>query len=686
MHARPRSVRMLVTPLLMALAVLGVVGAAPAAAGWLGATDLAPANDINHSVAPPAIAVARDSTAFAAYNHWDGANNRIAVLQRSPGGAFGAVRDLSPAGENSFSPALAVDRQGNATIAWLQAVPSASVIKARFHPAGGDWGATQTLSAPGIFNGPAIAVGDNGAAVVAWGRTTASPTVQVEAAIRPAGSPTFGAALPASPNAGTGLCQSPHVAMDAAGDVAAIWTRRTSNAGDYHVESATKPAGAAAFSASEPRSGTNGNSPCNSDIQMTPGGRVTAVWDFNDNANPGLTFVSYADRGTPFATGSFGPAALLSPNGVNSGQPHLALDEAGNAAATWLSGGTLQSAVRTGTGGWTAPKPLSGLTSINGSGHAIADSPNGDALVAWVGASNGSDAIFSARRRGTDEFGEITPVATLPPASTTDSFSFPAIALDDQGNGFAVWQHSVGSGGGTTDTAQIAAYDAAAPAITSASVPATGTAGQAVAMSAAASDRMSGVALHFDFGDGGGADGGSVSHTYGAAGAYTVTVLATDAAGNQSSTTRSIQVAAAPAAGGSTGGSSTGGGATGPRGPQRVAAVSALSYDRLSNGNTRLRALVLDRLSGPETVQLSCVGKKRGCLKKANHTTKKHGRKLVLTKYVKGMTLRPKAQIVIKVSRPGFVSRIFRYTMVKRKDPKKATRCLTPGQKKSVAC
>jgi len=47
-----------------------------------------------------------------------------------------------------------------------------------------------------------------------------------------------------------------------------------------------------------------------------------------------------------------------------------------------------------------------------------------------------------------------------------------------------------------------------------------------VAMSAAATDRMSGPSFHFDFGDGSGADGGAVSHIYAAAGTYTVTVSA----------------------------------------------------------------------------------------------------------------------------------------------------------------
>jgi hypothetical protein len=56
------------------------------------------------------------------------------------------------------------------------------------------------------------------------------------------------------------------------------------------------------------------------------------------------------------------------------------------------------------------------------------------------------------------------------------------------------------------------------------------------------------------------------------------------------------------------------------------------------------------------------------------------------TKDVKGVTLRPKAVLTIIVGRPGYISRVFTYTMVNRRDPKKATRCLMPGAKKTQAC
>ena len=655
--------RTIAIALVFALAVL----VSPASAEWMPPTDVAPANPANKPVGAPSVAMARDGTTFVAFLRYDGANLRTAVAMQSPGGGFGPVRDLSPAGQDASSPAVAVDRQGNATLVWIQA--PAFNLQARFRPAGGDWGDSAPLSAGPNFAGPSLAVGDNGGAVAAWWTNTGG--AHVEASVRLPGSQTFVGPLTVSV-VGSSSCQSPHVAIDAAGDVVAIWTRRT-DAGSYLVESAVKAAGAAAFAAQEPRSPTsNGNSNCNSDIQMTPDGRVTAMWDFTTFGQPSATF--YSDRGTPFAAGTWSQAKPLA---ANSTKPIVALDDAGNAATTWLTTTPTQivSAVRTGTGTFSTPKPLSGASDIGGQAQAVAASANGDALVTYVGTSNGTRAIFAARRRVGGEFGDIMPVATTPPGNTV-SVGVPDVALDDQGNAFAVWQRSVSATSVTT--AQIAAFDPVPPVITAADVPATATVGQPAGMSAAASDRMSSPAIRFEFGDGGGADGASVQHVYALPGTYTVTVTAADAAGNRSGTTRAIQVAPAPV--------QPSGAGPRPTGPQHMTATTSASWDRLRNGRTRMKTLKVENLAGPETVKLACKGRRKGCRKSLIRTVTKHGKTVNFTKFAKGVTLRPKAVLTITVTRPGYITRVITYTMVNRRDPKKATRCLPPGAKKPTAC
>jgi hypothetical protein len=640
----------------LASAVIAGALAGPASAAWTGATDLAPANAANHPVGPPSLAVAPDGTAVAAFQHFDGANLRAAVAMRVPSGGFGAARDLSPAGKDAFSPAVAVDRQGNATLAWLQGPDF--TIQARFRPAGGDWTEPTTLSAPGATTAPSVAVGANGAAVAVWGRGTGGVVRRAEAAVRAAGDAAFGAPQFLSPDAGSGLCQTPRVAMDAAGDVAAIWTRRTSAAGDYRVETAVKAAATATFQPFETRSTQTGDAGCNTDIRMTPGGRVTAIWDHRDAADAKF-YVAVADRSAPFTTPWTGQAKISTLT-VDSTEPVVALDDAGNAGATWLAGGQIVSAFR-GAAAFSSPQPLSGATTLRG--QALGASPNGDMLAAYVGASNGNDAIFSARRRLGTAFGDVLPVAVTSPGGRLDS---PGIALDDQGNAFAVWQRTVA---GAT-TAQVASFDPVPPAITAASVPASGFSGVPVSMAAAATDRMSAPGLRFDFGDGSSAAGGAVEHIYGQPGDYTVTVTATDAAGNASAVTRPLHVAQGPVIGGN--------------GPNRVLAATTASWDRLRNGRTRMKTLVVNELAGPEVVKLVCKGK--GCRRGVNRTVRKHGKSVSFTKQVKRMTLRPGASLTVTTTRPGFVSRVISYTMVHKRDPKKITRCQAPGAKRPGSC
>jgi hypothetical protein len=383
------------------------------------------------------------------------------------------------------------------------------------------------------------------------------------------------------------------------------------------------------------------------------------MWDFTETGK--LSHVAVADR--PPA-GPWSPAGKLSAPGARVMKPTFALDDAGDTAATWLSADTMVSAVRPGLGAFTAARPLSGAGELSGVAVAAAGR---DALTAFVGESNGDDALFGASRRGAGEFGPAEPVA---PSAAGVSLDSPDIALDDEGNGLAVWQRRAGG----ASSIQFAAFDPVPPVLVAAAVPASATAGTPVTMSAAATDRTAAPALRFDFGDGSGADGADVQHTYGAAGTYAVTVTATDAAGHRTSVTRTISVAPAPVVV-----------LPDPR-SRRVLAVTGASWDRLRNGRTKLRTLVVDELDGPELIKLTCVKRKHGCRRSATRTVRRHGRKVDLTKAVRGMVLRPGAKLTVTITRPGYTGRIYQYTMVRGKNPKKRVTCLDPGARRPRAC
>lgn len=138
----------------------------------------------------------------------------------------------------------------------------------------------------------------------------------------------------------------------------------------------------------------------------------------------------------------------------------------------------------------------------------------------------------------------------LPPG--TDS-QFGRVASDNQGGVFATFERYAAEFAPYGRT-QVVAFDASPPRAVSVAVPATGTAGAAIAMAATFADLWSSVAsTAWDFGDGTTGAGPSVGHTYAAPGTYTVTVTGVDPLGNARSVTRQISVGApAPAGQGTT--------------------------------------------------------------------------------------------------------------------------------------
>ena len=91
---------------------------------------------------------------------------------------------------------------------------------------------------------------------------------------------------------------------------------------------------------------------------------------------------------------------------------------------------------------------------------------------------------------------------------------------------------------------QAAGLDAAGPSLTAVSVPPSGEPGAAIGMAAAATDRMSPFAYAGASATASPARGAAVSHAFGSAGAFDVTVTVADAVGNSTSATRPVLVTA----------------------------------------------------------------------------------------------------------------------------------------------
>jgi len=110
-----------------------------------------------------------------------------------------------------------------------------------------------------------------------------------------------------------------------------------------------------------------------------------------------------------------------------------------------------------------------------------------------------------------------------------------ALASTPAGDVVAAWLEDDDSG---TARVRSLIYDASPPVMGDVRVPGSGRVVQALAMSATAADAFSPVS----FGDGGTSTGAQVSHAFGSARRFDVSVTATDAAGNASSAGRTASV------------------------------------------------------------------------------------------------------------------------------------------------
>lgn len=122
--------------------------------------------------------------------------------------------------------------------------------------------------------------------------------------------------------------------------------------------------------------------------------------------------------------------------------------------------------------------------------------------------------------------------------------------------------------------------------------------------------------------------------------------------------------------------------------PANLLVNPVLSWDRLRSGRTRLRSLSVEGVVPGDAITLSCTGRCPNALRApitTKVTTVKRG-KVVLTKLVAGRTLSAGAKLQVRIARAGFADRIATYTIVRGKNPRKATACQAPGDTVAVAC
>jgi hypothetical protein len=529
---RDRLIHLLVRAGLAGLAGVPLVcGSASAAPTWLAPTSLSATGE---SATDAQVGVDAQGESVAVWQRADAVTantNDVQAAVRPAGGSWQASpTTLASCFFFSTTPQVAIDPRGDAVAAWECASSSTGDRVIEAATATGpplQWSKPVQLSDSADINveDPQVAVDANGDATVSWVTLGSGATSFVQAAQRPAGGTWTQPVTVSRTDATVG---APQVAEDPNGDATTVWT--LNNGTTTVAEASVHPAGAAAWSM--PIDLSSADAPAsNAQVAISPQGTSIAVWRHGTSTSATIQAAVHA------AGGQWQMPEDISSAGAED--PQVTVDPHGNAAAIWdrsEGANTIVQAAQlpAGAASWQAAGSVSDAGQSATAAQIAADT-QGDLTAVWQ-RSNGTNTIVQAAVHPAGAPGWQAP-ADL--SATGQSAENAAVAVDPRGNATAVWDRS----NGANTIAQAAGYDAG-PLLTTGTIPATGTAGQPVAFSSSALGVWSPVTgTRWSFGDGQSASGPAVTHSYGAAGTYKVTVTSTDGLGNPTTSTGAITIA-----------------------------------------------------------------------------------------------------------------------------------------------
>ncbi len=318
----------------------------------------------------PAVAINNRGDVVAIWQQYTSAHRQIYEASRPAGGDFGAPRAISPEDEEASAPAVAIDAQGEATVAWLNNDGTNEVVEAATATLGGSFSSPVGLSGDGgNASDPQVVTSSTGASIVSWERMTTAG-LQLEAAVRPAA---MAFPLPDAHGDGdmlgeTSALGAPHVVQDEAGEALAVW-KSPSEA----VWASRLPAGGSLFGPAVTLASATGLP----SAAMNEAGQAVAAWPSGHavqvvSAAPGAPF------GAPVELSSyFAPAAA-----------QVAISATGNTTVEWegISQGGLfgrEGSYRPSAGAFAKPKGSYTSGIPEESSIVVASDSAGDMIGVW---------------------------------------------------------------------------------------------------------------------------------------------------------------------------------------------------------------------------------------------------------------------------------------------------------------
>jgi len=348
----------------------------PSGGSWGSVTGVSPALETTSVF--PVLRMSAAGFATAVWSDQDG----VWTADRPPASNWNSPMLLIP---GASSPIFVMNSQGSAAIAWTVGGPPGvtSSIMAVLRPAGGGWGAQQSVASGVYVIADHAGIGENGAVIVTWD--------SYNALCKKYGCSRSNFDLHASrQNTGTGVwvdsgsllgpdgaAHDARAALDSAGGAILV---ALNSSGAYASTTQGNSGGAwSPFKAIVNPQGLT----ITGDLESDDAGQVTLVYEFIGFSTSEALAVSGS-----ISNNTWSPPVVLSSGDTSIGQIYFALAPNGAALAVWLVNNAtpvIQAVVRpTVTGTWSSPVTISGPGSQIGP-EAAAVNSSGKAIVIYSG-------------------------------------------------------------------------------------------------------------------------------------------------------------------------------------------------------------------------------------------------------------------------------------------------------------
>jgi hypothetical protein len=414
------------------------------AAGTLGAVQTLSA--AGQGAEEPQVAVNSGGNAIFVWERSDGSDPangcclRVQARTLSAAGALSDVQTISPASQDSFSPEVGVDPNGNAVVAWAASKGNSDFVQARARSAAAILSSVQTLSNKDSYS-PEVGVDANGNAVFTWIAFDGADD-RVQARARSAA----GTLSTVQNLSAVGeYAEQPQVAVDAAGNAIFVWTRFDGTdplSGCCFLIQARARTAAGTLSAVQTLSGAGQNA-FSPQVAMDPNDNAVFDWERSDGTDPPNSCCTRIEARARSAAGILSGLQTLSDPGQNASEAQVGIDANGNAVFSWTrSDGTykhIQARARSAAG------TLSGVDTFTSVGREttspqVAVDSSGNAVFGWV-AFDGNNDVIEARARSAA--GVLSGLQTL--SDPGQNASDLQVAVDPNGNAVFVWRRFDGT-------------------------------------------------------------------------------------------------------------------------------------------------------------------------------------------------------------------------------------------------